>query len=305
MKSHLKARALAWMLFSFCFPTNLLWAQDEPTPTFRTEVNVVNVLCTVRRGDTYVNTLSREDFEIYENGVPQDLRYFSLQAGEDADPLNVVLLVDTSGSVKDKLLFEQEAANAFLQRTLRKNKDMAAIVQFDSEINLVQNFTFDIDLLSASIDDIRAGGATKLYDAVYVATDELLRHEIGRRIMVVLSDGDDTQSVTKDKEAIQIAQKNDVVIFGVGVRSGRYRSNFGKLKQFAGDTGGLFFNSKARLDELEEAFSKINQAIKNQYNLGYISTNPAKDGTFREVAVKLKGSKLKVTHRKGYYAAGP
>ena len=279
-------------------------AQDSQsqTPTFRAEVEVVNVLCTVRKKDRYITDLTRENFEIFEDGVKQEIQYFGLEAGEDAQPLNVVLLIDTSGSVKDKLFFEQEAANVFLQETLRKNKDLAAVVQFDSEINLAQDFTYDLRLLENSIEDIRAGGATKLYDAIYLAVDELLRHEVGRRLMVVLSDGDDTQSVTKDDDAIKLAQEHDVLIFGVGIKGGRSRANFGKLKEFSRETGGLFFNSKARLDQLEQAFRKINQAIKSQYSIGYVSSNPQKDNAFREIVIKVAGKGLKVSHRKGYYA---
>jgi Ca-activated chloride channel family protein len=277
-------------------------AQDPRGPTFRTEVEVVNILCTVRKKDRYVTDLVKEDFEVFEDGAKQEIQYFGLEAGEDAQPLNVVLLIDTSGSVKDKLFFEQEAAYVFLKETLRKNKDLAAVVQFDSEINLAQDFTYDLRLLENSIEDIRAGGATKLYDAIYLAVDELLRHEIGRRLLVILSDGDDTQSITKDDEAIRLSQEHDVLIFGIGIKGGRSRANFGKLKEFARETGGLFFNSKVSLDELEEAFSKINQAIKSQYSIGYVTNNPSKDNAFREIEVKVQGRGLKVSHRKGYYA---
>jgi Ca-activated chloride channel family protein len=246
--------------------------------------------------------LTKEDFEVYEDKVRQEIRYFSYESGEDAEPLNIVLLVDTSGSVKDKLRFEQEAANAFLSETLRKNKDMAAVVQFDSEINLVQDFTYDLTILGNSIEDIRAGGATKLYDAIWVAVDELLQHEVGRRILLVLSDGADTQSLMKEEDAIRIAQEDDVMIFGIGVRGRRMRSDFGTLKKFAERTGGSFYNSKVKLSELQKAFSAINRAIKNQYNIGYVSSNPVQDRSFREIKVKVKPRGLKVSHRRGYYA---
>jgi Ca-activated chloride channel family protein len=295
-------RTLLLSIFFVGLPFGLR-GQDQEAPIFRTKVNVVNVLCTVRRDRDYVSDLNREDFEIFEDGKRQQIEFFSYEAGDDAQPLNVVLLVDTSGSVKDKLRFEQQAANIFLNETLRKNKDLAAVVQFDSEIQLVQDFTFDIELLEDSIEDIRAGGATKLYDAIYLAVEELLRHEVGRRVLVVLSDGDDTQSVIKDDEAIKIAQDHDVVIFGIGVKGERWgRSDFGKLKEFARETGGQFFNSRARLDQLSEAFRAINRAIKNQYNIGYISTNRRQEGRFREIEVKVKRRGLKVSHRKGYYA---
>ena len=281
------------------------WAQDweEETPVIRASVDVVNVLCTVReRRGNYLTDLRQQDFELLEDGVRQKVQFFSNETGEDAQPMTVVLLIDTSGSVKDKLAFEQEAASEFLRQTLRKNKDLAAIVQFDSEVSLIQDFTYDYSVLENAILSIRAGGSTKLYDAIWVSVNELLRHEVGRRMLVILSDGADTQSMTRDNEALKIAQEYDVVIYGLGVRSGRFDSDFGKLKKFAEGTGGLFFNSKVDLQKLREAFRRINRGIKNQYALGYVSNNPRRDGSFREVKVRMKRSGLKVTHRKGYYA---
>lgn len=288
----------------FLFPAIITTAnsqQDKP-PVFRSNVEVVNILCTVRKKNDYLTNLKKEDFVVHEDGVLQEITYFSLETDETAQPLNIILLVDTSGSVKDKLIFEQQAAAIFLEETLRKDKDLAAIVQFDSDINLAQDFTYDVEMLENSIESIRAGGATKLYDAIYVSVDDLLRHEVGRKVLVILSDGDDTQSVVTDKEAIKVSQDNDVIIFGIGVRGARSRANFGKLKQFSRETGGLFFNSKARLENLRTAFSRINQAIKNQYAIGYISTNQDRDGSFREIKVEVRKRGIDVAHRKGYYA---
>ena len=277
--------------------------QDQEAPIIRARVDVVNVFSSVqdRRGN-YIRDLERQDFEVLEDGVKQTVEFFSNDTGDDAQPLTIALLIDTSGSVKDKLEFEQRAAANFLKQTLRTNRDLAAVVQFDSDLALVQDFTYDYPLLEKAINRLRAGGATKLYDAIWVSVDELLRHEVGRKVMVVLSDGADTQSAVSDEEAIRIAQDEDVVIYGIGVRSGRFDSDFGKLEKFAKSTGGLFFNSKARPDTLREAFTKINLGIKNQYSLGYVSTNPRQDGAFREIKVKVKRSRLKVTYRKGYYA---
>lgn len=290
---------LLWPLF----PVVGLAVQEEESPVFRTEVEVVNVICTVRNNNKYITDLSKEDFEIYEAKVKQKIEYFAFESGEEAQSLNIVLLVDTSGSVKDKLRFEQLAADAFLEETLRPKKDLAAVVQFDSEINLVQDFTYDLNTLEHSIEDIKAGGATKLYDAIFVSVDDLLRHEVGRKLLVILSDGADTQSLMKSDDAIRVAQEHDVMIFGIGIKGGRASSDFGTLKKFAEHTGGLFFNSKVSLEELRKAFSAINQAIKNQYSLGYVSNN-RKPGSFREIKVKVKGRGLKVNHRRGYYSRG-
>jgi Ca-activated chloride channel family protein len=277
--------------------------QDQNPPVIRARVDVVNVFCSVqdRRG-SYITDLQRQDFEVIEDGEEQTIDFFQNDTGDDAQPLTIILLIDTSGSVKDKLGFQQEAAVEFLRQTLRSNRDLAAVVQFDSDLALVQDFTYDHALLETAINGIRAGGATKLYDAIWVSVEELLRHEAGRKVIVVLSDGADTQSLVSEEEAIKMAQEEDVVIYGIGVRSGRFDSNFRKLEKFSKSTGGLFFNSKADLDRLREAFTKINSGIKNQYSVGYVSTNPRQDGSFREIKVKVKRSRLKVTHRKGYYA---
>ncbi len=288
---------------NFCILSVSAQDREEETPVIRASVDVVNVLCTVRdRQQNYVIDLKQENFEIIEDGVRQKVQFFSNETGEDAQPLTVVLLIDTSGSVKDKLGFMQEAASEFLSQTLRKNKDLAAVVQFDSEVSLIQDFTYDYSVLEDAILSIRAGGSTKLYDAIWVSVNELLRHEVGRRMLVILSDGADTQSMTRDNEALKVAQEQDVVIYGIGVRSRRFDSDFGKLKKFAEGTGGLFFNSNVDLQKIREAFRRINRGIKNQYALGYVSTNPRRDGSFREIKVRMKRSGLNVTHRKGYYA---
>ncbi len=278
--------------------------QDEPT--IHASVDVVDVLCTVQdRRSRYIGNLTRDDFEIYEDGVKQNIDFFHHETGEKARPLSVLMLVDTSGSVKDKLHFEQEAASEFLRQTLAQNKDMAAIVQFDSEINLVQDFTFDIPLLEKALLGMRAGGATKLYDAIWVGVEDLLSEEVGRRVLVILSDGADTQSTIEAKEAIRTSQINDVVIYGIGVKSRRFDSDFGKLKKFAGATGGRFYNSNVNLKRLHQAFSQISKEIKNQYSLGYVSLNKKRDGSFRSVKVRVKRRGLKLNHREGYYAPVP
>ncbi|RPJ53015.1 MAG: VWA domain-containing protein [Acidobacteria bacterium] len=277
--------------------------QKDQQPVIRARVDVVNVLATVRENGgkgKYVENLKREDFEVFEDGVRQNVQYFNHGMGEDADPLSIGLLIDTSGSVKSKLAFEQKAAVEFLKSTLRKDKDLAAVLQFHEEVELIQDFTYDPDLLRNAILQTRAGGGTKLYDAVYVASEDLLKDEVGRRVMVVLSDGDDTLSELPKRDAIKAAQEQDVVIFGLGIRSAD--TNYGALKDFAQDTGGLFVDSDIDLDRLREAFAKINGEIKNQYSIGYVSHNKARDGAFREIKIKLKKRGLKVKHRKGYYS---
>jgi VWFA-related protein len=281
--------------------------QDIPeAPLIRAHVDVVNVLATVknRRGH-YVQDLNIYDFEIFEDQIRQRLEFFNYETGQEGRSLTIVVLIDTSGSVKQELAFEQKAAIEFLRSTLREKKDLAAVVQFDSDVNLVQGFTFDLEQLESRIHTmIPPGGATKLYDAIVIATEDMLRHEVGRKVIIVLSDGADTQSFYSSKDAIKSAQDRDVIIFGIGVRDRAGSSDFGQLRKFAEATGGTFFKSKASLSRIREAFAKINQEIKNQVSLGYVSTNVERDGTFRSIRVKVKRRGVKVRHRKGYYAPG-
>lgn len=298
--------SLALIFCGFCDLSSLQAQQQDEPALFTSRVDVVNVIVTARKGSSYVDNLERGNFEVYEEGKKQEIEFFSLQTGEQAQPLNIVLLLDTSGSVRDKLRFEQEAAEIFFQKTLRVNADLGAVIQFDSEINLVQDFTNSIGTLEDALRDIRPGGATKLYDAVWLAVNDLLRQEVGRRVLVVISDGGDNDSIVEAKEAIRAAQDHDVVIFGIGVKSSQGRSDFGKLKQFSRDTGGTFFDSKASLNTLNSAFEEIRLAIMTQYSIGYVPSVPGKEGEFREIEVKVRGDRgkgLKLSHRKGYYSS--
>ena len=284
---------------------SLLFGQESPEQlVIRTKVNVVNVVCTARdnRG-RYLSNLTKEQFEVFEDGVPQTIEFFYNRTKGNSQELTIVLLIDTSGSVKDKLEFEKIAASEFLRSTLNKGKDMAAIMQFDSEINLAQDFTYDLAKLEDAIHTLRSGGGTKLYDAIWLAVEDLLEKEVGRRILVILSDGADTQSSVSEERAICSAQKADVVIYGIGIKSRRFDANFRKLKKFSESTGGAFFNSKASLDRLRGSFRRINREIKNQYILSYTSTNLKEDEIFRKIRVKVKLSGLKIIHRKGYYTS--
>jgi Ca-activated chloride channel family protein len=278
-------------------------APQETRPVIRANVDVVNLQCTVRdragRGK-YVEGLKKEDFEVFEDNVLQQVQYFNHGMGADADPLSIALLIDASGSVKAKLGVEQRAAIEFLRSSLRENKDLAAVVQFSEDVKVLQDFTYDGKLLEKAIRETRAGGATKLYDAIWLASREMLQQEAGRRVIVVLSDGHDTLSDVPEADAIKAAQENDAVVFGIGARSSD--ADYGVLKKLTRDTGGLFVDAEISLRELRDAFAKINGDIKNQYSLGYVSSNTARDGSFRTLRVRVKRTGLNAKYRKGYYA---
>jgi Ca-activated chloride channel homolog len=277
--------------------------QDQSQALFKANVNLVNVIFNVTdKSKHFVTTLTQTDFEIYEDGAKQEILYFTNfnQGGEV--PLTVALVVDTSGSVKDKLQLEIDTALEFLRKILRPNKDLALLMQFGSEVELVQDFTDDIRRLEKGLDSLRAGGGTALYDAVFLACNDKLKHEAGRKVIVVLSDGDDNQSKVKKEEAIAAAQKVDVLIYGIGVKSDIFPADFGVLKDFARQTGGRFFVARERFAEIEQAFEGIHRDLQNQYAIAYSSTNSKQDGTFRKIEVRCKNKTNMVKSRSGYYA---
>ncbi len=275
--------------------------QDAQT-TIRAEVALVNVIFTaVDRSGHHVAGLKADDFMVFEDRQPQKIEYFSELGKGSEVPLTIALLIDTSGSVKSKLGFEKETAAEFFRSVLRKNRDLALIIQFDSDVNLVQDFTNDPNLLINALDTLQAGNSTALYDAIYLAADEKLKEETGRKIIVVITDGEDTSSRLKDKAAIEAAQKSDVLIYGIGVRS-EMGTNFGVLKRFAEETGGVFFSPRARFQEIQAAFRAIGEDLQGQYSLAYSSTNPKKNGAFRSIELRSKVAGVRVRARRGYYA---
>ncbi len=278
--------------------------EREPQTTIRAEVALVNVVFTaVDRSGHHVPGLKADDFAVFEDKKPQKIEYFSELGKESEVPLTIALLIDTSGSVKSKLDFEKDTAAEFFREVLRKNRDLALIIQFDSDVNLVQDFTNDPNLLIRALDTLEAGNSTALYDAIYLAAEDKLKGEIGRKIIVVITDGEDTSSKLKDKAAIEAAQRNDILIYGIGVRS-EMGTNFGVLKRFAEETGGIFFSPRARFQEIQAAFRAIGADLQGQYSLAYSSKNPKRDGAFRSIEVRTKVSGVRIRARKGYYAPG-
>lgn len=275
---------------------------QEPQTTIRAEVALVNVIFSAVDGSNrLVPELQAADFTVFEDRQPQRIEYFSdFSKGSDV-PLTIALLIDTSGSVKDKLEYEKATAAEFFRKVLRKNKDLALIIQFDSEVNLVQDFTENPNQLVSALDALRAGNSTCLYDAIFLAVEEKLRHESGRKVIVVITDGEDTSSKIRKETAIEVAQKNDVLIYGIGVR-GDFGSDFGVLKKFAQETGGSFFSPRATLREIQAAFQVIGEELQGQYSLAYVSTNKRRDGSFRSIELRCRLSGVRIRTRKGYYA---
>jgi Ca-activated chloride channel family protein len=268
-------------------------------------VDLVNVLFTVTdRKSKLVTDLEMQNLKIFEDNNPQTIANFTR---ETELPLTIAILIDTSTSIRDRFKFEQEAAIGFLYRTLRPKKDKALLITFDSTIELVQDYTDNPEVLSKAIRQVQSGGGTKMFDAIYLACQEKLKAETGRKVVILISDGDDNLSLENLNGTSEMAQKSDVSVFAVSTNSsGFYGIKAPKadkvLQRLAEDTGGrAFFPFKA--EDLSESFQGISTELRSQYSLAYRSSNPARDGSFRTIKIETDRKNLKVKSRKGYYAA--
>lgn len=273
--------------------------------TYRVQVNLVNILCSVfdRNTNAYITNLTQDDFSVYEDNQKQEIKNF---ARETDLPLTIAMLFDTSQSVAPKLRFEQEAAISFFQSVLRE-KDRAMLVSFDSDVSMLQDFTNDPNKMAKEIRKLRAAGGTSLYDAIYRVCDEKLIRETGRKAIVILSDGDDVDSSVSRQEATEMALRAEALVFAISVNKGGFfgvdgnREGDSVLKGIAQETGGRIFYP-FKIDDLDEQFRQINQELRSQYNIGYVSTNPARDGGYRKVEIRVPEKGLRLNYRKGYYA---
>jgi len=265
-------------------------------------VELVNVLATVTdKKNRLVTDLTKDDFRVFEDGRPQEIRFFSRETDL---PLRIALLIDTSNSVRGRLRFEQEAAIDFLNAVLRPDKDLAFVVAFDVEHEVVQDYTDDLEKLSTAINRLKAGGVTSLFDAVVFSSKEKLSgppqpEGYVRRVMIVLSDGQDNRSVHTEDEAVATAQRAEVTIFTISTSLGGGGRGDKVLARLASATGGrAFFEAGA----LAENFEEITHELRSQYSLAYVSTNSAHDGTFRAITIQPVRKNLRVRARPGYFA---
>jgi VWFA-related protein len=293
------------LLIAVVFPAIPLTVESQDT--LKVSVDLVNVQFSVtdRRG-RLIPGLRAEDFTIEEEGDRQEILHF---ARENELPLTIGMLIDTSPSVRPVFEDEKETATAFLETILRSG-DLAMVIGFDGSVTLVQDYTDRPRLLRAAISELEIGGGTSLYDAVYLACKEKLGQEKGRKTIVLISDGEDTSSKTKSFEALIAAHQSDTVIYSIsnsrsgffagGSRSGN--GDPGTLRKFSEETGGAMFYADGR-ESFKKIFDQIAQELRAQYSLGYISSNPARDGKFREIKIVPKNSNYVVRARKGYYAS--
>ena len=288
----------------------ILLPQNPPEPietdsgTIRSEVTRVNMLFTVTdKKGRFVTDLTRGDFTVAENKKPQPIMEFT---AESDLPLRLAILVDTSGSITDRFHFQQEAANNFIHGVMRQ-QDKAIVVAFDSSTELVADLTSDTRVLENAVRDLRPGGGTALYDAVYFACKERLIKDQPmykfRRAMVILSDGLDNASRYSRDQALEMAQRADTVIYTISTNISHVETDGDKVMRYlAEETGGnAFFPFEAK--DLNQSFENIANELRHQYNLFYRPEPLKNDGLYHHVQIRVKNRHdLIVRARKGYYA---
>ncbi len=275
------------------------------TKPIRVRVDLVNVLFTVvDKKNRLVLNLTKDDVRVLEDNKPQSVRYFSRESDL---PLRIAILIDTSNSIRDRLRFEQEAAIDFLSTTLRPSKDQAFVVGFDVEPQLLQDYTDDLEKLAKAIRSLRAGGGTGLYDAIYFSAREKMLffpppEPYLRRVMIVVSDGEDNQSEHTREEALAMAQRGEVTVYTISTnRSGTRLRGDKVLRRLAEETGGQTFFPFAASD-LAGDFRQISRELRSQYSLAYVSSNTTHDGAFRTITLLPREKDLRVRAKTGYFA---
>ena len=287
--------------------------QQKQMPTISVTTGLVHLVATVTdRRHNFITNLDRNEFKITEDGVPQEIKYF----GRETDlPLRIGLLLDTSNSIRPRLEFEQDAAIDFLHSVIRRNKDMAFLMTFDNEPEVIQNFTGDIDLLTKAIRKQRAGGGTALHDAIYLAAEKLSSPALPagpsaevRRVLVVISDGEDNSSSVTLKQAIASAQRGEVAVYTVSTREavGEPTDGVGDhaLRTLSELTGGTAF-IPGSVRGLNGSLADLQQVIRGRYLVSYKPASFQRNGRYRaiDITAKKDGRPLKVFSRKGYYAS--
>src|SRR5690348_4315869 len=290
---------------------------QEPTiqgPTIKTQVNLVNLFVTVRDKSKHIATnLTQNDFKVFEDGQEQKIAFFSKEV---TLPITLGLLMDTSGSEQYMLPAIEDGAGSFLNRVMRKG-DEAMIMSFDLDVDLLADFTEDRSQLNRAIHSAKINAAgpvltpgtlpsggpkgTDFYDALYLACNEKLSSEAGRKAIVVLTDAEDNGSKVRVEEAIEAAQRTDTVVHILLVYDPHFGADSGIAKKITDETGGrmIVVNNEKHL---QEAFDQISEELRSQYTLGYYPTNSAHDGRFRKIKVEVTDHGDKVLTRKGYYA---
>jgi len=322
-------RAIASLFVLAILPAPPVLPQEKPAedvpPAITVDVSLVNILASVHdKHGGLIGNLTKDDFTILEDGKPQTIKYFTRETDL---PLTIGLLIDVSASQMNLLDIEKRAAHQFFAQVLRK-KDEAFLISFGEDSELLQDYTNSAKLLQKGLEQLQVNSGasgigpgpvptisqprgTVLYDAVYLAAHEKLRAEVGRKVIVLITDGIDQGSKLKIEEAIEAAQKSDAVVYSIDYAdpSAYGPFSFGSVSDFAlqkmsGETGGRVFKV-SRKHTLDDAFKELQDEMRSQYAIAYTSTHAEQDGTFRKLLVKVADKNLKVQVRKGYYATKP
>jgi len=290
----------------------VLIAQD---PVIRVDVQLVNITFTVRnKQGGLVGNLTKDDFTVFEDGKLQAINRFQ----RDTDlPLTIGLLIDISGSMYNVIGVGKRAAADFFKKVLRP-KDLAFLITFGSELELMQDLTSSTNMLERSLSKVEGqrpirvmtqgpvpttARGTRMFDAIYLAAEEKLKNEAGRKVIVLLTDGADQGSFYKPADALKQTHLSDAVIYSFFYYEPMYGSDEGALKKLSGETGGRVFDVTRR-GSLDRSFEQLQEEMRSQYALSYTPNDDKKDGVFRRVEIKTKDSNLKVQARRGYYPAG-
>src|ERR1700756_4673276 len=292
-------------------------ADQNPSETLKVNVNVVQLFFNVKdKHGALIPNLTKEDFEISEDGKPQTIKYF---AAESNLPLTLGIMIDASGTQRKVTEWKKKVGGAFLKQILT-DKDEAYVMSFDITVDLLQDFTRDTRRLQAALNkakvnvDYTSGGipgmgggpvptqnapGTLLYDAVYLSAHDMLAKEVGRKAMILLTDGQDEGSRLKLRDAIEAAQKADAIVYVLlcadrGFYGGIGYSGEGDMRKLTEQTGGRVINVGNKFDKLREAFDQIAAELRSQYNIGYTPTNNTLDGTYRKLQIKAKQQNYKI-----------
>jgi VWFA-related protein len=301
--------------------------QEEGEGVLKIGAELVTVPFSVTdKRNKYITDIKQDDIAVMEDGKPQDI--FSFTKETDL-PLTFALLMDISGSQELTIPAQRDAAVRFLEKVIRVERDLAAVITFRKDVEMLQGLTSNVNMIRHALNNVKfsagtagAGGmppiggsdyaGTSLYDAVYVTADELLGHEAGRRVIILLTDGNDTTSSYSRQKAIERAWRSEVIVYAIGIEGrGQYGGQIFSesvdkktLQTMCEETGGRFFLPKNE-SEYDNAFRQIEDDLRQQYILSYTPSNDTQDGSFRTITVKLKrndAKDLKVLHRRGYYA---
>jgi len=278
---------------------------EDQLTVIRKRVDEVNVVFTVtdKRGH-FVKDLTQNDFKVYDDNKPaENVRSFSRETNL---PLRVGLLIDASNSVRDRFKFEQDAAIEFLSQIIQRISDKAFVIGFDTTPEVTQDMTEDTEKLAHGVRMLRPGGGTAMYDAIYFAArDKLMQDKATgatRRAIILLSDGEDNQSRVSREEAVEMAQRAEVIIYAISTNTSGLKTRGDKiLEHFADETGGkAFFPFK--IQDVADAFSQIQDELRSQYDVAYKPADFLPNGKYRKIEIMADNKKYKVRARKGYYA---